>query len=203
MISEDIEALALADAVGALDGDEQRQLQALIAALSPEEQAHVARCYDLALSLGASAPQAEPPAHGRHRLLAAIRAVAPAPLPTPAPTPAPAPVTLPNYTLLERDGWSDSPLPGIRVKVLAIDTSRNMVTMLFRAEPGARYPSHRHSTGEECYVLSGSVVIEGRVLRAGDFHHAEAGTNHAEIYTVEGAEVLLVGAIADYLPDHA
>ena len=52
-------------------------------------------------------------------------------------------------------------------------------------------------------MLSGSVVIEGRVLRAGDFHHAEGDTDHGEIYTTEGAEVLLVGAITDYLPDHA
>jgi anti-sigma factor ChrR (cupin superfamily) len=193
MISEDIEALALADAIGALDADEQQALQALVAALSPEAQAHVARFYDMPVSLGAAVPQVKPPARVRERLMEAIG----------APVTLPTPVTPPNYTLLESEGWTDSPLPGIRVKVLAIDRPRNMVTMLFRAEPGARYPSHRHSTGEECLVLSGSVVIEGRVLRAGDFHHAEADTDHAEIYTVDGAEVLLVGAIADYLPDQA
>jgi anti-sigma factor ChrR (cupin superfamily) len=197
MISEDIEALALADAIGALEAHEQRELQALVAALSPDEQAHVARLYDMPLSLGAAVPQLEPPARVRERLMAAVGAQV-----TPVAMTLPTAVT-PNYTLLESEGWTDSPLPGIRVKVLAIDKPRNMVTMLFRAEPGARYPSHRHSTGEECLVLSGSVVIEGRVLRAGDFHHAEADTDHAEIYTADGAEVLLVGAITDYLPDHA
>lgn len=200
MISEDIEALALADAIGALDADEQRGLRGLVGALSPEEQAHVARLYDLPLSLGAAVPQVDPPARARDRLMAAIGA----PVAVPGtPEAVPGAAMLPNYTLLDSEGWNDSPLPGIRVKVLAIDKPRNMVTMLFRAEPGARYPSHRHSTGEECYVLSGSVVIEGRVLRAGDFHHADADTDHGEIYTVEGAEVLLVGAITDYLPDHA
>ena len=39
-----------------------------------------------------------------------------------------------------------------------------------------------------------------RVLRAGDFHHADADSDHGEIMTTEGAEVLLVGAIEDYLP---
>jgi anti-sigma factor ChrR (cupin superfamily) len=117
--------------------------------------------------------------------------------------PAP-PVRNNNYTLLSSEGeWNDSPLPGIRVRILAIDRPRNQVTLLIRGEPGARYPSHHHSTCEECYVLSGSVIIEGRELRAGDFHHAEGDTDHGEIYTIEGAEVLLVGAITDYLPDLA
>jgi hypothetical protein len=37
-------------------------------------------------------------------------------------------------------------------------------------------------------VIRGSVVIDGRVLRAGDFHHADAGSDHGEITTIEGAE---------------
>ena len=186
MIPQDIEALALADAIGALDVAEQQDLQVLVAALPADAQAQVARLYDIALTLAGEAPQVDPPS----RVLDAVmRATAPAP---PA-----------NYTLLGSEGhWTDTPLPGIRIKVLAVDRPRNLVTMLLRGEPGARYPSHRHSTCEECYVLSGSVVIEGRVLRAGDFHHAEGDTDHGEIYTTEGAEVLLVGAITDYLPDY-
>jgi anti-sigma factor ChrR (cupin superfamily) len=187
MIPADVEALALADAIGALDADEQRELQALVATLTADGQAQVARLYDVAASLAATAPAVDPPAGARDRLLAAIAA--------------PRPVA--NYTLLGSEGeWNDTPLPGIRIKVLALDKPRNMVTMLLRAQPGARYPSHRHSTCEECYVLSGSVVIEGRVLHAGDFHHAEGDSDHGEIYTTEGAEVLLVGAISDYLPGH-
>ena len=41
-----------------------------------------------------------------------------------------------------------------------VDPPRNLVTLLIRARPGARYPSHRHSTCEECYVISGSVEYE-------------------------------------------
>jgi anti-sigma factor ChrR (cupin superfamily) len=193
MIPEDVEVLALADAVGDLDAAERRELDTRVAALRPEEQAEVARLYDISLALAAAAPAAEPPAYVRERLMAAIQPAPPASRGTQA-----------NYTLLRDEGeWNESPLPGIRVKVLAIDKPRNLVTMLLRAEAGARYPSHRHSTCEECYVLSGSVVIEGRVLRAGDFHHADGDTDHGEIYTTEGAEVLLVGAITDYLPDYA
>jgi anti-sigma factor ChrR (cupin superfamily) len=96
-----------------------------------------------------------------------------------------------------------TPFPGLRVKVLAVDRPRGLVTMLLRGEPGARYPAHRHSTPEECYVIRGSVTIGGRVLHAGDFHHADGGSEHDEIVTSDGAEVLLVGAIDDYLPGAA
>ena len=71
--------------------------------------------------------------------------------------------------------------------------------MLLKGEPGARYPAHRHSGPEECYVISGSVNIEGQVLRAGDFHHAEGESDHGELWTDEGVEVLLVAAASDYL----
>ena len=94
-------------------------------------------------------------------------------------------------------------LPGIRVKILAVDRQRGLMTMLLQAEAGARYPAHHHSAPEECYVIRGSVVIGGRVLKPGDFHHADADSDHGEISTFEGAEVLLVGAIDDYMPGGA
>jgi anti-sigma factor ChrR (cupin superfamily) len=70
--------------------------------------------------------------------------------------------------------------------------------MLLTGEPGARFPAHRHSGPEECYVISGSLIVEGRVLRAGDFHHAEGDSDHGEAWTDEGVEVLLVASASDY-----
>jgi quercetin dioxygenase-like cupin family protein len=203
MIPDDVEALALADAVGALDADEHRELEARIAALSPAQQAEVARLYDASLAMALAAPQVEPPARVRAQLLAVIAADAAGGDAVGDPLAGAVPVKTANYTLLASEGqWNETPFPGITMKILAIEPARNLVTMLLKGEPGARYPSHRHSTGEECYVVSGSVVIEGRVLRAGDFHHAEADTDHGEIYTTEGTEVLLIGAVSDYLPDY-
>jgi anti-sigma factor ChrR (cupin superfamily) len=182
MIPEHIEALALADAIGALDSDERIELQTLVASLSADAQREVARLYDSAMALATSVDQVEPPARVRDRVLAAIK--------TPS-----------RYTVWGKEGeWTESGLPGIQTKILAVDKPRGLVTMLLRADPGAVYPSHRHSGPEECYVLKGSVVIDGRTLRAGDFHHADEDSDHGEIMTVEGAEVLLVGAVNDYMP---
>jgi anti-sigma factor ChrR (cupin superfamily) len=106
-----------------------------------------------------------------------------------------------RYTLRSDEGeWTETGLPGIRAKVLAVDKVRSLATILVRAEAGAVYPSHKHHGPEECLVLSGTVVIDGRILRAGDFHHADEDSEHGEITTTEGAEVLIVGAIEDYLP---
>jgi anti-sigma factor ChrR (cupin superfamily) len=75
------------------------------------------------------------------------------------------------------------------------------VTMLLKGEPGVSYPAHRHTGPEECYVIKGSVVIEGQLLRAGDFHHADGKSQHHALHTDEGVEVLLVAAASDYLPE--
>ena len=182
MISEDLEALALADSVGALDPDERLELKARLAELSPEERARIASLYETAIEVAAGAEVLEPPAHVRDRVLAAART--------------PTRYTVPSG---ETD-WAETGLPGIRSKVLAVDTVRSLATLLIRAEPGAAYPSHKHHGPEECFVVSGSIVIDGRVLHAGDFHHADEDSDHGEISTTEGAEVLIVGAIEDYLP---
>jgi anti-sigma factor ChrR (cupin superfamily) len=187
MIPDELEALVLADSVGALDPDERAQLEARLGALTPEQRSDVARLYDTAAAtaVAMSVPLREPPAHVRERLLSALR--------TPA-----------TYTAWAADAeWIDTGVPGIRARVLSVDKARSVVTLVIRAAPGAVYPSHKHHGPEECFVISGSVTIAGRVLRAGDFHHADEDSEHGEITTIEGAEVLLVGAVDDYLPGGA
>jgi anti-sigma factor ChrR (cupin superfamily) len=182
MIPDDLEALVLADVAGALDNGERDDLRARVDALSPDGRAEVARLYDLTVAIAETAGDVPPPAHVRRALLTKIAGPA-------------------NYTIGAHEGeWIDIGLPGIRAKILALDRARDVVTLLIRAERGARYPAHHHSAPEECYVLGGSLTIGGRLLRAGDFHHAEGDTDHGEIRTDEGAEVLLVASAADYLP---
>ena len=180
MIPDDIEALALADAIGALDPDERQHLEARLPALPPSVRAEVAHLYDASVGIAASASGEQPSPEVRQALLARVAA----------------PV---NHTITAAEGeWVETAVPGVRRKILAIDRERDLVTMLLKGEPGTRYPAHRHSGPEECYVISGSLNVEGRVLRAGDFHHAEGGSDHGEAWTDEGMEVLLVASASDY-----
>jgi len=181
MIPDEIQTLALADAIGALDPDERRDLERRLAALPPDVRAEVAHLYDASVEIASSAIGETPSPGVREALLTRIGAPS-------------------NHTIAAAEGtWIETPMSGIRMKILAIDRVRDRVTMLLKGEPGARYPAHRHSGPEECYVISGSVVVEGQVLRAGDFHHAEGESDHAELWTDEGVEVLLVASASDYL----
>jgi quercetin dioxygenase-like cupin family protein len=181
MITDDLEALVLADAVGAIDAAEKRDLEARLAALPADDMRTVERLYESVLGLASSVDLVDPPPRVRERLMASLR----------EPT---------RYVIDAEAEWGESGLPGVRAKVLAVDRARGLVTMLLRAQPGATYPAHHHTAPEECYVISGSIEQGGRVMRAGDFVHADADSDHEAITTSEGAEVLVVGAIADYLP---
>ena len=183
MIPDDVQALALADAIGALDPDERRDLEQRLAALPASVRDEVAHLYDAAVEIAAATTGETPSPGVRAALLAQIAVPS-------------------HHTLTASDGeWVQTPVRGVRMKILAIDRERDRVTMLLRGEPGATYPAHRHTGSEECYVLKGSLVVEGRLLRAGDFHHADGASEHDALHTDEGVEVLLVASASDYLPD--
>ena len=97
--------------------------------------------------------------------------------------------------------WLPHPVPGIRMKVLALNRSAGYATLLLDIAPGTRFPAHRHTGAEECYVLSGSLYTFERRLSAGDFLHADAETDHGELRTEEGCRVLLVVPPDDYMPE--
>ncbi len=90
------------------------------------------------------------------------------------------------------DNWRPYPVTGIRMKVLATNTANGYATLLLDVAPGVRFPPHHHGGDEQCYVLSGSVHTLGRRLGPGDFLYASAGTDHGELWTDDGARVLLV-----------
>jgi anti-sigma-K factor RskA len=148
MIPDDVQVLALADVIGALDPDERQDLEDRLAALPADERAEVAHLYDAAVEMASATIDEAPSPHVRAAVLAKIAAPS-------------------NHTVGAADGeWVQTPVPGVRMKMLALDRARNRVTMLVRGEPGATYPAHRHTGPEECYVIRGSVIVEGRLLRA-------------------------------------
>jgi len=121
-----------------------------------------------------------PPSPGvRGRLLERLRTLSPIP---------------PGFSMRteEDEGWMPHPVPGIRMKILSVNKAAGYVMLLLDVPPHTRFPAHRHSGAEECYVLSGSVVTCGRRFGVGDFIHADAGTAHDELWTDEGCRVLLV-----------
>ena len=98
------------------------------------------------------------------------------------------------------DSWLAHPVPGIRMKVLALNKARGYVTLLLDVAPGTKFPAHHHGGAEECFVVSGSIFTCGRRLGPGDFVHADADTDHGELWTDEGAQVILVVPPEEHLP---
>jgi anti-sigma factor ChrR (cupin superfamily) len=105
-----------------------------------------------------------------------------------------------SFRLGSEQDWQPHQVPGIKMKVLAMNEQRGYAALLLDVAPGTVFPAHHHGGDEECYVISGSVVACGRRIGAGDFHHADAGSDHGELWTDEGCRVLLIVAPEDYLP---
>ena len=98
------------------------------------------------------------------------------------------------------DNWIPHVVPGIRMKVLALNKRRGYATLLLDVQPGTRFPAHHHGGAEECYVISGSLFTCGRRLGAGDFVHADGDTDHGELWTEEGCQVILIVPPEEHLP---
>jgi anti-sigma factor ChrR (cupin superfamily) len=87
--------------------------------------------------------------------------------------------------------WQAGPSSGIWVKPLFRDRQQQRATSLVRMEPGTRYPSHRHNGTEELFLIEGDFVIEGLVMRSGDYCNAQPASIHGESYTQAGCVFIL------------
>jgi quercetin dioxygenase-like cupin family protein len=174
----DQQALAALDALGLLDEPERMELEQALS-VSPELRQEVQDLSAVAIALSRVLPLESPSASVRER----IAAHAAGPL-----------------HFIDRDeGWQPHPIPGITVKVLSVDDRSGVATLLIKAAPGTTYPAHHHSGPEGCYIIEGEVLVAGRRIGPGDFHLADADSDHDPLYTETGATVLLVCAAADYL----
>ncbi|PJZ55497.1 cupin domain-containing protein [Leptospira barantonii] len=98
----------------------------------------------------------------------------------------------------EESLWKKSAFEGVEYKILNRDSSRNTVTLMIRMEPGAVFPAHPHGSAEDCFLVSGDLMIAGTTMSAGDFHRAEAGSKHKKFTTSLGAEFLIVSGESDF-----
>ena len=90
------------------------------------------------------------------------------------------------------EGWRMAGFPGVRVKTLSVDEGRDVVTLLLKMAPGSRIPDHLHDDGaDEGIVISGDVVTGGRLMRAGDYYYAGAGTLHTNTVSPGGCTALV------------
>ena len=179
-MATDLQELAALDAAGALDETEQRQYRERLKQASADERTAIAQLYDLAATMASSGASVEPPTGARDRLMQRIERSQ-------------------VYSVLADQGmWQPGPVSGTRVKILSLDRVKDSATLLMRVEPGARYPAHHHTSGEDCYVISGEIIIQGQRLHAGDFHRADAGSDHGALASDTGADVLLVVSASDY-----
>lgn len=191
MTAERTTELAALNAAGVLDGDELREFQNLLAKSDPAVERELG-CWNEVVA-AATVAMTEPrkaPANLKSRVMERIAL---------SPKTAPAKPAAGFYSILKTEGaWKTLPVPGVRVKDLAADTRRGLSVQLYELAPGARFPTHHHSGPEECYVVSGDFHVEGRVLHGGDFHHAEAESDHGESFTENGCTLLVMVATADY-----
>ncbi|MEQ8764063.1 MAG: cupin domain-containing protein [Planctomycetota bacterium] len=98
-----------------------------------------------------------------------------------------------------QDDWESIGAEGVSVRRLVVDESRRTVTMMIKMEAGSSYPSHRHATREECFVLKGDLRFDDEVFHAGDFLWCEPGSVHSVQWTKDGCELLLVSSLDDEL----
>lgn len=88
--------------------------------------------------------------------------------------------------------WLATPFEGVFTAKLYADSIRGERASLLRVAPGAKYPAHRHSQVEHCYVLQGDVVYNDHTLYAGDYEAVPAGTDHSPITTNTGCLLFLI-----------
>lgn len=97
-----------------------------------------------------------------------------------------------RYLRKGEGAWLPTPAPGLRIKLLSLDPARNYALLYAEIEAGVGYPSHHHSAGEEIYVLTGDLRVNGVTLQAGDFHHADRDSHHEETLSLSGCTALLL-----------
>jgi anti-sigma factor ChrR (cupin superfamily) len=83
-----------------------------------------------------------------------------------------------QYVDVDQLDWQDTGFAGVQIKVLWRDESSEAFTALFRVEPGACLPRHRHPLVEQTFVLEGSLVDEEGVCSAGNFVWRSPGSVH-------------------------
>lgn len=180
-------SLSALEPLDALTPKEKRELARLRQGGGSQTRKPIAAVRALPALLAAGAPAVAPSGELKRKVLAAIEDL-------PRSSLAPARDVGFFLAAAERGAWQDHPVPGVRRRVLTVNRESNYAITLYELKPGVTFPEHPHAEAEECYVLSGDLHVDGRILRAGDFHHARKGTEHGIAVTESGCTLLIVAA---------
>ena len=83
-----------------------------------------------------------------------------------------------HYIEVDDIEWQATQFEGIEMKLLYQD-SNGAMTAMFRFQPGARLPRHRHTGIEQTFVLEGSLVDDQGACTAGNYVWRDPGSIHA------------------------
>ena len=75
--------------------------------------------------------------------------------------------------------WEDTPLKGLKQKVLGVIQATGEFARLVKLEEGVKVPQHTHTTYHHTYGISGEMEVEGRKMGAtGMYLFTPAGFPH-------------------------
>jgi len=88
--------------------------------------------------------------------------------------------------------WVDSPMPGVeRMMLDRIGDEVARATSIVRYAPNSQFSAHRHSGGEEFFVLDGMFSDEHRDYPRGTYVRNPIGTKHTPRIGDKGARILV------------
>jgi anti-sigma factor ChrR (cupin superfamily) len=196
-----LKELAALNALGALDGDDLRSFVDQLAA-NPDARAEADSFAPVVEALARALPRGPIPSPSlKERVLRqaeASRARSKAEAELKKLTP-PSQAGLAFMRDTGNRPWSPLPVAGAFVKLLSFDKDSGYAVVLGKLDPGARYPSHTHTHPEDIFMLSGDLHVGEQVMRAGDFHHADAGSRHDINWSEAGCVLLAVLSKEDLL----
>lgn len=148
---------------------------------------------EAAARLAWMAPAVEPPSpQVKQALLARVRAAKAAGHTPPVASGKPAaPAGWRFEALAAEEGWLPLRIPGVKMREVTVDRERDTALLYIEMAPGSIFPEHVHSAPERGLVLTGDFKSDQRLLHAGDFYEADAGTPHVRISSPSGCTGLL------------
>lgn len=183
-------------ALDLLDEAEQTWVEQQAAAC-PDRAAELASYQSAVAALPYTVPLTSPPTDLKQRLFDRLELNAPAPLPPCPPAPLPPPYRAIRAADLD---WQPHPTPGVMVAIVHRDPVKREIVGFLKAEPGVRYPFHRHAAFEEIFMLEGDLIVGNEVYGAGDYLLSSPGSSHAP-HTIGGCRFFFHTSMDDEYPE--